>query len=86
VVEVGVRHEQPLRRREARLLDERRQQLELFGQHRRVDRERLRFVADDRAVRLKQLARDDDHVTVQRDRPHGWARVTVGGPPPPARP
>jgi hypothetical protein len=77
VIPVGVRRQQALRLRKAGLLDKRGKQIELFGQHRRVDRERLGPVAHDRAVRLKQLARDENHVAMQRDGPHGSTALTA---------
>ena len=55
---------------EVRLLRDRRQQLELVGQDRRVDAERLVARAHERAGRLPEPRRDDDDVGVQPDGLH----------------
>ena len=69
VVPVGVGRQQP-GDGEARLLDERRQGLELGRQHGRVDHERLVAAAHDRAGGLPELAGDDDDIGVDADRAH----------------
>jgi hypothetical protein len=65
-----VRGEQPAEVK-AGLLEQRRQQLELVGQHRRVDHERLLAAAHDRRGGPPDPALDDDHVLVDADRSHG---------------
>ena len=57
-----------------RLLEQRRQQLELVGKHRRVDQERLVAAAHQRRRRPPDAALDDDHVLVDADRAHGATR------------
>ena len=69
VVPVGVGDHQP-DDAEARLVGDRGQDLELVGQHRRVDAERLLAGAHERAGRLPEARRDDHDVGVKPDGAH----------------
>ena len=69
VVPVGVRGEQA-DHGEAGLLGERRQDLELVGQDRRVDAERLAAGANEGAGGLVEPGGGDDDVSVEPDGPH----------------
>ena len=66
VVVVRVRCQQPVRA-EAGLRQQRRQQLELVGEVRRVDQERLLAVADRGRGRLPDPARDDERLRMDGD-------------------
>jgi hypothetical protein len=57
------------------------QQLQLVGQHRRVDAERLLAGAHERAGRLPEPRGDDDDVGMQPDGLHGTTRRRAAWPP-----
>ena len=80
VVPVAVRGEQP-GDGEARLLGDGGQDLELVGQDRRVDAERLVARADDRAGRLPEARRRDEDVGVDPDDLHRVRRRRAAWPP-----
>ena len=74
MVPVTMRGEQTARGREAGLLEQRWQRIELIGQDRGIDHKRLSHPidrpADDHAVDLENRAGGDEYVRVQGDRPH----------------
>ena len=80
VVPVGVRR-QAADDAELGLRRHRRQQLELVGQHRRVDAERLLARPHERAGRLPEARRDDDDVGMEPDGLHGPTRRRAASPP-----
>ena len=79
VVEVGMGRQQPVEL-ESRLGEQRREELELVGEVRRVDQERLVAPPQRECIRLPHAARDHHGVGVDGDRTHRGGRAPARRP------